>query len=348
MGRQPLRPKRYGNTTVGGRAKVRLGDSRITKVYHVGAVNLTVPEELLHLLQDAATNVDVTSQRAGSNKKLAQQIASRKRNTSIGSSKKGGLVKREQDWVRTVCDEVELDEAEDGQNVLGYVQKLLFKLGRSPLTRSLANCLSQEDALTIFRCAEPDRHESQALVKAHSERAVVVRDHSMAGAFLLSWIIGKNVSAEDVVKFLVNCRRDELVPLLLLTVFIGAYRYYTMRTICRAPTQQFWILEDAYGFPRRISMDVLIDYSVFQRFLHVHYRDAQRTTGAALVEANQFHLMLGSRRGVVIGSTNWTTAVNKIKPGRRVINAVYITSYDKSCFTCNSNLTVTDFGEFHW
>jgi len=61
MGRQPLRTKNYGNTTVGGRAKVQLGDSQFTKSYHIGAVNLTMPKELLQLQRDAAVNVDVKS-----------------------------------------------------------------------------------------------------------------------------------------------------------------------------------------------------------------------------------------------------------------------------------------------
>lgn len=335
MGRQPLRPKKYGNTTVGGRAKVQLGDSQITKSYHVGAVNLIVPEKLLQLRRGAAANVDAKGRRVRLDKRL------RERNNNIGSSK-GALVKRGQDYACAICDKAVFHEVEDGQpdleHLVGYVENLLYKLWRPPLVSPWANSLS----------AEPDQHESQALVKTHSDRAVVVRDHSMVGAFLLSWIIGKNVSAEEVVEFLFNCRHDDLVPLLLLTLCIGAYRYYTLRTVCRAPTQQFLMLEDAYGFPRQISMDVLIDYSVFQRFLYVHYRDAGRTTGAALVEANQFHLMLGSRRGMVIGSTNWNAAVNNIKPGRYVINAVYVSAYDTSCLTCDSNLIVTEFGEFHW
>jgi len=351
-GRQHLRPKRYGNTAVGGRAEVQFGDSQITKNYHIGAVNLTVPEELLQLLQDAIANVDVKGQRTRLDKRSAERIAPRKRNNIIGSRKMGALAKRGHGCARTTCGKVVLGEVEDVQpdpeHVLGYAEKLLFKLWRLPLASPSVNSLSQEDALTIGQSAELDRHESQALVKTHSDRAVVVRDHSMMGAFLLLWTIRRNVSADDVVRFLVSCRQDDLVPLFLLTLCIGAYRYYTMRTISRAPTQHFWMLEDAYGFPRQTSMDVLIDYSVFQRFLHVHYRDAQRTTGAALVEANRFHLMLGSRRGVVIGSTNWNAAVNNIKPGRHVINAVYVTAYNKSCFTCHSDLVVTEFGEFHW
>ena len=95
-------------------------------------MNLTVPEELLQLLQDAIANVDVEGQRTRSDKRSTERIAPRIQNNIIGSSKKGALAKRGHGYARTIYRKVKLNEVEDIQpnpeHILGYTEKLLFKL----------------------------------------------------------------------------------------------------------------------------------------------------------------------------------------------------------------------------
>lgn len=150
-----------------------------------------------------------------------------------------------------------------------------------------------------------------------------------------------------MVRFLTLCGQGDLAPLLFLLLFVTAYRYYTMRNICQAPSLPSYILEDAYGSMRQVSMDVLTDYSICREFRQAHYRNENRNVGAKLVATDSFHLMLGSQRGSAVGITNWTILVSKIQPGRRLVNVLYVESYDKACIVCKSTLIVTEYGEFH-
>lgn len=56
-------------------------------------------------------------------------------------------------------------------------------------------------------------------------------------------------------------------------------------------------------------------------------------------------MMLGSKRGLVIRNTDWSTQ-GRSKPQQRVVMAVYLETDVKKCIHCPSELALTDRGEF--
>ncbi|KAK5312276.1 hypothetical protein LTR70_008291 [Exophiala xenobiotica] len=145
------------------------------------------------------------------------------------------------------------------------------------------------------------------------------RDVLMFCAAVLTLMLGRDISAQDVLEVLSRCQHDQLMPALTFLFGIGTCGY-----IARASaTQHYVTLEDAYGHPRTVTMDSCMDFDILRKFLEVHYRQTNGKAGEALIRAGRFHLMLGSRRGRVIDAQEWAVP-GRIRAGSRVINSVYV------------------------
>lgn len=325
--------KRYGDTNIGGKAKVQLGDTHLTKHITVDTLNLSLPDELVAVLQHAITNVNQADQKLLFwNQRTPRSVPSKKRSTIGGvSSQSLGPLTNDTVSIR------HSDENVDTHSILSMAQRWMRSLLQRPA--------SSVEAQTIARIP---RIDDRALVHTGSSREVVLRDHGIIALTVLSCMARKNISMPDLIGYMTSFASDDLLPLLLMVICIGMYRYITAQSISRAPPQLCWDMEDAYGFSIQLSMDVLVDYSVFQQSLSAHYLKSNRSAGAALVSINRFHLLLGSRRGIAISNHNWSTAATHIKSGRKVINAVFFDTENRKCLTCQTDMTITDCGEFHW
>lgn len=325
--------KRYGNTNIGGRAKVQLGDTHLTKHITVDTLNLSLPDALVAVLQHAITNVNQADQKLLSwNQRTPRSVPSKK------CLAKGGV--SSQALGPSTNDTVSIQHSDENVDIHS-IPYMAQKWMRSLLHRPV----SSVEAQAIVQIPE---NGDQRLVHTGPSREVVLRDHGIVALTVLSCIARKNISMTDLIGYMASLANDDLLPLLLMVICIGMYRYITAQPISRAPPQLFWEMEDAYGFSMQLSMDVLVDYSVFQQSLSAHYRNSNRSAGAALVSINRFHLVLGSRRGIAISNHNWSTAATHIKLGRKVINAVFFDTENRKCLTCQTGMIITDCGEFHW
>lgn len=145
----------------------------------------------------------------------------------------------------------------------------------------------------------------------------------------LSFLLGRNVSVQDLIGLVSRCQQDRCLPLLTFLLGIGMYRYWVLSSINTAPvTQYFIMLEDAYGRTRPLPFEVCCDFSILQKFLEVHYQQSSSTAGAALIRAGRFNLRLGSRSGKlgftsgrIVASDEWSSPVH-IRRGTRIINSI--------------------------
>jgi len=163
---------------------------------------------------------------------------------------------------------------------------------------------------------------------------------------ILSYMFGRHIAKEDFLHFLSRCQTDQLLPVLTFLLGVGLCRFFcTKRTVWNpAPLSPTVIyLEDAFGHKRPLSIDICLDFSILRGFLKVHYRG---TAGEQLINAGQYHLMLGTRRGMVVNASNWKSA--SIKAGAHLVNPVYVKSENLKCLVCTGILEISKIGEFHW
>ena len=340
-------PKSFGDVQIGGSANVQLGDSFVNNVYRIeNLVQTRLPEELNRLLQATAQQ-----QLRLIGLKKSRRRATVRPGRVAGPKGKPNTFKRPQCGVEDTHDIREGHQEDELrpelQLLLRHVQSWLVRTCRA-ISLTIAPPAAEANGTVITSALDPssqvDAHHEHQVV-SRNRHAAVVRDHSMLAAILLSLIIRKNVSTQDVVNLLTQCGQDELAPVLFFVLCLGIYRFFMTQSIMRLPAQQFWILEDAYGNSSTIPMDLLIDFSVLQKFLHVRYREANKTVCAWLIEVGFFHLTIGSQ--LMITRDNWAM-MEHIKPGTRVVNAVYVSSDGCQCLSCAGPLLVAANRELHW
>jgi len=161
----------------------------------------------------------------------------------------------------------------------------------------------------------------------------------------MSCLIYRNVSGKEVSRVLTRCQQDQILPLLSTLLGFGIARYLYLGQIGRTLTGvsgDCIILEDAFRKERFVPLSTCEDFSILKAFLDVHYRG---TTAEVFIKTGRFNMMLGSRRGLVIRDTDWSSQ-GRIKPRQRVVTAVYLETDVKKCIHCTSELTLTGRGEF--
>lgn len=161
----------------------------------------------------------------------------------------------------------------------------------------------------------------------------------------MSCLIYRNVSGKEVSQALARCQQDQTLPLLSTLLGFGIARYLYLGQSGRSLTGvsgDCIILEDAFRKESFVPLSTCEDFSILKAFLEFHYRG---TTAEILVKTGRFNMMLGSRRGLVIRNTDWSTQ-GRIKPQQRVVMAVYLETDVKKCIHCPSELTLTEPGKF--
>lgn len=305
---------------------MQLGDRNIKNVISIQTAYITLQDELElpqpHLLQDSHyTNLAVDGLQGA----LAVGRTSRHAHTCKQRHDDGGK-SQDQPAHQTLC------------RGLSYTQ-------RRPTTNSVPKCVTAEcDSSSSVANASP---ENRLVLDQGQSRAVY--ELLLTLATILSCILGRNVSPDDLSHFIRKCQHDQLLPAMTFLLGIGLYRYFSSRRLLQNPScmgQERITLEDAYGRIRLLSLDICGDFGIFKAFLESHYRETTALTGEALVKAGQFNLILVSRRGNILHPSKWRT--HRITPGSRVVNSVYMKSSDGKCFVCQKTFIVSELGEFYW
>lgn len=362
----------YGDNQIGGHARVQLGDRRIThhNHFHIGAVYLPYNERCEPLrIASKQNGTPQTLQHArgiDSGARRQYDVNRLKKSRSHESGRPGPRAQGHKEGRIESIDALTSISLR-AQSAPGLVASPLAKhmdwkdIGQPMLI--LHDWLVRNQCIPRIQNGNIQKNHEERLVKhdnsftagdsATTVSSLSPQDHArreflVLCAAILTCILGRNVSVHDILEFLSKCRHDQLMPVLTFLLGIVIYRYIAMSTIGRPPAaQHFLMLEDAYGQPRSLTLDVCIDFGILRKFLEVHYQQTNGKSGEALIRAGRFHLMLGSRRGRVIDAQDWSVP-GRIKAGSRIVNSVYLTLDDTRCLRCQSPFTVTGNGEFHW
>lgn len=167
-------------------------------------------------------------------------------------------------------------------------------------------------------------------------------------AALLSYIVGRQVTAQQVLELFHQCRQDTFFPLLTFLFGIVIHNYFCKSIVGKnSPILPCLILEDCYGSERKVGFDVFSDFATVKSFLHTHYTQKKGVAGAQLIQRDQFHLQLKSRQGRVLLKRNWDSVLALLEHGSRVVNSVYVTVETTTCLSCSKSM-VAGIDEYHW
>ena len=105
--------------------------------------------------------------------------------------------------------------------------------------------------------------------------------------------------------------------------------------------------EDALGSARRVSFDTCQHFDIFQAFIRCHF---QGKPGLRHVLHDQYHLLAGTSRGLVIDLEKWRQIV---RPRSSVTMAIMMDSEDHECEKCKrrfgpSSRTKCGLEHVHW
>lgn len=348
--------KRYGNVCLDGRASLFQGDDNrnFGNLVTIENAFFTVPD-VQNLPDELLARLDLKSSRCNQRHLLeGKQIGSRLTNNR--HSQNNATIDKEQGGTLPVGQpEEEHRDVLPVNTLLKHTSKY-SRLLPVNLYKQLGLIL-QKVVLYSFplRIPQPTASGEDDDVSNNTgctslapvTTAAVDRTILIICAGILSTWFGRHVSMQDVVCFLAKCKDDQLITLLTFMLGLTIYQRFCMRYIAKLPEPHQLTFEDAYGHVRPLSMDVCADFSVLKQFLEVHYKTCKSTAGEALIKAGRFHMTLGSRRGNLIGSTDWSIS-GRIQPGSRIVNCVFIDSEDMKCLHCQQALIISKIGELHW
>lgn len=349
MAQRSRRPQRktYGNVCVKGRGRLQQGDLQIVNNYYVKTDDLI---DIIHsMLADSnANNLAKRSKESSVHAREDPQTTSDgpQHNGKANLRKKG---EGDENRVRVrhcANSAIRSSTVKLIQILYEFVptnlifQKLSKIIPRAPQTCSNENVANPP--------SDPYEKSEDVLVTHTSGHTKALRDFSLILAAALSCLLGRNMTAHEYAALLTRCKHDQMLPLLTFALGIGLYRLFTAQAVLSAPIQHFVTLEDAYARTVDISMDILVDFSILNSFLKVHYNKTNSAIGERLIGSGQYHIMLETRRGMVLGRVNWTAVAKRIKPGSRLINSVCLDSIDAACFGCRATLAVSVLGDFYW
>jgi len=164
--------------------------------------------------------------------------------------------------------------------------------------------------------------------------AVSLVDDFLASAFLLAGCFIPRMANQLMSKV----RQDPVFAILLPCLGFSLVR--TMRNI---PQHISWlqghdsiILEDALGISTKIPLLLCRSSKMFHAFIETHF---ENKPGMVIVQARQYSLTLGNRRGSLIlqGSEGWKTGA--ITARSTVVMSVYVASSVAICLDCGKSLT---------
>lgn len=177
-----------------------------------------------------------------------------------------------------------------------------------------------------------------------STRTGPIHDLSAIVLAIMSFVACDKILAKHVV---FKREQDRGYHVLSLLFIYGIIRYFCLPQIARCISEftgDCIIVEDACREPWRVPMSHCEHFRMLKAYLEFRH---QGRPGETLVKAGQFNLMLGSRRGLAIRTSDWTKQ-GPIKPNSRVVMSVFITTDDARCTKCQKSLTISAMGEFHW
>jgi len=165
--------------------------------------------------------------------------------------------------------------------------------------------------------------------------------------FLVTFIACRNVPKEEISKVLARCQQDRMLPLITGVLGAGIVHCVYTTQIARSLSGlsgDCITLENAFGGKRLVSMAICEHLDILKAYLKVDY---QQTAGKPFVVIAHFNLLMGSRKGVAIGSHEWASK-GRIKPRSRLVTAVFILTEEPRCLKCRSPLSALMTGDFLW
>lgn len=347
--------KQYGDTTISGNAVVQMGDGQLINRNEVNihTAYLFLQDELdlpkLNIAQ-ALPSLSLDEARRSSEMSRQHQVFPQ---TKCHYRKEEGITITQQDV--PFSNAIHLSESfapQTGfQTASGHTsdkESVRLQTLKRRHHFSAASDRQDDDAIeennSLYSCTRrkpisPKVHNTAMVIHSSQELLALF-------VFVFSFLIGRNASPQEISSFITKCQHDSLLPILTATLAFGIARYFYTGRVVMNPSAMDELkigLEDAYGTPTVVSMSICADYTIFKSFLEVHYKKAGRKAGEILVKADQFHLMLGSRRGMLVDADNWA-----IEPGSNIINSLYVTTEEQKCLLCKSNLVVSKTGDLHW
>ncbi|KAK5083219.1 hypothetical protein LTR24_007847 [Lithohypha guttulata] len=323
MANDELSTKVYGDIHVGGHAHVQLGDRILTRHnhYHVrgvyvstrerrkrgGSVQTRYPQitqrangKTIHARRwNDANHLDKRRNQVGGSSSCARQAYE---DVTVSTAAWTGVLSQAQSASRLVLNALaqRADWKHIRQTIL-HLHKTLIR--KQPVVKTLSPHMhgNAVDGYPGYLTNSSAAGETVTATPSTQQQTQARRDVLMFCAAVLTLMLGRDISAQDVLEVLSRCQHDQLMPALTFLFGIGTCGY-----IARASaTQHYVTLEDAYGHPRTVTMDSCMDFDILRKFLEVHYRQTNGKAGEALIRAGRFHLMLGSRRGRVIDAQEW-------------------------------------------
>lgn len=305
------RGKQYGNTQIQG-GQVQLGDAFNTNHFTISKAIVNLPAPLRRKAEQSRARVQHARNRTRGHSRAPHSRSANLRGIQAAQTQPGAYPG---------------DENRDSNQL---------KPEHAPFSTSIGGHVG-----AVSRVAASQSTDLQLLSASGYESLLVC-------AALLSYIIGKQVTVQQVLNLFQQCRQDALFPLLTLLFGFVLHSYFGASIVnTQSPVLPYLILEDCYGLERQVSIDIFSSFTTVKGFLHSHYTQKNGTAGAHLIQRGQFHLQLRSRHGRVLLKKNWASAVALLEHGVRVVNSVYVTVETTTCLSCSRPM-VPGANEYHW
>lgn len=167
--------------------------------------------------------------------------------------------------------------------------------------------------------------------------------------FIMAALAGRSVSSQDAWTLLKRISQDPLFPYCSLVVALCIAHLSNVTTTIGSLyglTQgDYFIFEDAFKQEIKVPVTHLEHSFIFEGFLKKHYLN---TDGQDFVVVGQYNLMLGSRRGKIMG-LNQLCNEGQMKRKRRLVMSVWLHVSGLQCLACDAGMLLTnDQNEYHW
>ena len=238
---------------------------------------------------------------------------------------------------------INIPEASQRPSLLRLFQQVYDALLLSPIPRLVLR--TPASSLKISHPGTSTPNEKEGALVPICQQAAPIHGLAIICIVLILSLSCRNVSGKDVSRVIARCQQDRLLPLLSTLLGFGIARYLYSGQIGKALTGltgDCILFEDAFRKETPVPMSTCQDFSILKAFLEVHYRG---TTGEVFAKTGRFNLMLGSRRGLVIRGSDWSSR-GCIKPRQRVVMSVYLSTDTPECTKCQSELIVSANGDF--
>ncbi|KAK5942812.1 Transcriptional regulatory protein sin3 [Knufia obscura] len=349
-------PKQYGDTRVDGNGVVHLGDRHIVNYYRIERAFLPSNDESTQIDSDLygapkrSRNNDY-KRRLANQGRMMRQLRSALQDVKLEGQAAGigisHLDQAQKQFLSTAASAGQTilpsaaASSQDRNIALQYIDWLTRRL------TSVLRLPLMPDMASTTKATSPHQIIHQNLVPPQQKVAPQSRDQLdflLLCFVLVSFITGRNVSMEELVRFLTKCSNDSLLLPVTFLLGMGVHQYLCVGGLHRRVSQvggDYILLEDAFAVEIMVPWSVCEDFSILKAFLNVHYRGSP---AELLIKYGHYNMMFNSRNGHIIRPGEWLEK-RGIKAAHRIVMAVYLRSEGGTCTTCGLELLEMGRGE---